>query len=167
MKWTTNCLRKRGRIVFEPSFLQREVWPHPWPPVWSLPACDESLPSASPTIAGRRHAHTHWTEQLQCLSHRCVRHVDVSTEELSLSFSSLALVPVAPCLVVSNSDKLFFFSLFPQCCSFTLSLCYTHSLLIWSSVGQRGSSESQECWQARLINEKWRGEELHWLTSPF
>lgn len=36
--------------------------------------------------------------------------------------------------------------LFPAPAS-SLSLCYAHSLLIRSSVGQWGSSEIQECWQ--------------------
>lgn len=57
----------------------------------------------------------------------------------------------------------FHFTFFPVALYFvhpparSLSLCYAHSLLIWSSVGQRGSSERQECWQAGWLMKN-RGE---------
>lgn len=145
-----------------------------------IPPCyDESLPSASPTVAGRRRAHTHThahTEQSSCSASAVgvwgmLMSVQRSSLCLSVHWPQCQLPPVwFPRTATNCAEALFifvFFSLFPQFCSVTLSLCYTHSLLIWSSVGQRGSSESQECWQARLINGKWGGEELHLLASPF
>lgn len=83
---------------------------------------------------------------------------------LSVSYFT-CLSATCPCLVGSSSDELcrsilFSFnsvSLSPyRWFARSLPLCYTHSLLIWSSVGQRGSSESRECWQAGWLMKNTR-----------
>lgn len=100
---TTNWLRKERGGLFSTFRLDRERLDSLWPLTLqfdpSLYVMRHSTPPLSFLLPNHRrgseHAHTHWTEQLQCLSRRCVRHVDVSTEELSLSLSSPASVPVA------------------------------------------------------------------------
>lgn len=158
---TVNCkpAKERGGIVFDPSFRPREAGLSLWPLNSSLiPPCvlwvTPPLSSAFrfQTIGGNWHACTHWTEQLQCLSRRCVRHVDVSTKQLSLSPSSLASVLVWLAQEALNCTEV---QQHPP--AHSLSLCNAHSLLIWSSVGQCGSSERQECWQAGWLMKN-RGE---------
>lgn len=104
-------------------------------------------------IEGKKwHAYASWAQQLQCLSRLCVRHVDVRTKQFSPS-------PLPPQWL----EKCFFFFICFFChpLSFPapatsislLSLSATHIHCVWSSVGQRSSTEPQD-WLA----DSWKTE---------
>lgn len=80
----------------------------------------------------------HWP---QCLSGRLKRRWTV---QKLLGFFSILLFFLSPFISCTRQLAL------------SLSAMHIH-LLIWSSVGQRGSSERQECWQAGWLMKN-RGE---------
>lgn len=149
----------RGGSIVDSWFRLREAGlgspSDPWAPVMSHARFSPA--THFQTTGGKRHACTQRAERSSC-SVSVSQHTGLSAHVVGTRSIELLLF----LFFVDFSVTLSFID--PPACS--LCVCCAQSLLIWSSVGQHGSWEARQL-ASWLINEKQRGEELHWLTCTF